>query len=206
MLVALSMRVTEAQNYVERRDSISHDWIDLLTGWDMSPLLLPNTGTSVSLFGELKPGLLILTGGDDLGAFPERDAMENSLLSAALENGTPVLGVCRGSQLINDFLGGGLVPVEGHVAADHAVGISDPWQRFYGDRTTVNSFHATGIPGAGLADELKPAAVDGDGNIEGFVWPGKPVAGVMWHPERGNAPAADRAMIADLAGQGDSAT
>lgn len=206
MLVALSMRVTEAENYVERRDSISHDWIDLLTGWDMTPLLLPNTGTSVSLFRELKPGLLILTGGEDLGVFPERDAIEQSLLSAALESGTPMLGVCRGSQLINDFLGGGLAPVEGHVAADHAVGISDPWRQFYGGQTTVNSFHATGIPETGLAGELKPAAVDGDGNVEGFVWPGKPVAGVMWHPERENAPTADRALINDLAGHGERAS
>ena len=103
MLVALSMRVTEAENYIERRDSISHDWIERLDSWNYTAVPVPNGGDPVALLKELKPGLLILTGGDDLGLFPERDASEKKLLGVAMESGTPVLGVCRGLQLINQL-------------------------------------------------------------------------------------------------------
>ena len=98
MLVALSMRVAEAENYIERRDSISHDWIERLNSWNYMPVPVPNGGNPVALLRELKPSLLILTGGDDLGLFPERDATEKKLLGAAMQSGTPVLGVCRGLQ------------------------------------------------------------------------------------------------------------
>ena len=192
------MRITEADAYVERRDSISHDWMERLSEWDMSPLLLPNTGKPVALFSELKPDLLILTGGNDLHAYPERDATEKALLAAALESDTPVLGVCRGLQLINDTMGGELTAVDGHVARGHDIRISDPWRRFYGDGTKVNSYHSFGIPESGLGAGLQATAVDTDGNVEGCILRGKPLAAVMWHPERKNAPPADRDMIMSL--------
>ena len=202
MLVALSMRVIEAENYVERRDSISHDWIARLYGWNFTPVPVPNGGDPESLLKELKPGLLILTGGEDLGVFPERDTSEQKLLGVAMQSGTPVLGVCRGLQLINQVLGGYVTHVDRHTAVDHEVRISECWASYYGDRTMVNSYHESGISAAGLASDLECAAVDTDGNIEGAFVPGKPVAGVMWHPERPGAPDADREMILDLAARG----
>ena len=199
MLVALSMRVTEAENYIERRDSISHDWIERLDSWNYTAVPVPNGGDPVALLKELKPGLLILTGGDDLGLFPERDASEKKLLGAAMESGTPVLGVCRGLQLINQVFGGSLTSIDGHTAVNHEVRISECWGSYYGARTTVNSYHGSCISAAGLASDLECAAVDADGNIEGAFVPGKPVVGIMWHPERPGAPDADREMISDLA-------
>jgi hypothetical protein len=73
MLVALSMRVTEAENYIEFRDSISHDWIARLDSWGFTAVPVPNGGDPIALLKELKPSLLILTGGEDLGVFPKRE-------------------------------------------------------------------------------------------------------------------------------------
>lgn len=202
MLVALSMRIIEAENYTERRDSISHDWIARLNSWNFTAVPVPNGGDPAALLKELKPGLVILTGGDDLGVFPERDASEQKLLGVAMQSGTPVLGVCRGLQLINQVLGGHVTSVEGHIAVDHEVRISECWMSYYGARTMVNSYHGSCISAEGLASDLECAAVDADGNIEGAFVPGKPVAGIMWHPERQGSPDADRVMISDLAARG----
>lgn len=202
MLVALSMRISEAENYIELRDSISHDWISRLDSWGFTAVPIPNGGDSITLLKELKPSLLILTGGEDLGVFPERDANENKLLGVAMESGTPVLGVCRGLQLINQAFGGHLNSIEGHIAVDHEVQISECWVSYYGARTTVNSYHGACISAAGLASDLECAVVDADGNVEGAFLPAKPVAGIMWHPERRGAPDADRKMISDLVARG----
>ena len=115
--VALTMRVTQAAAFAEPRDSISHDWLARLGEWDMTPLLVPNHLTAPeSYLDRLGADLLVLTGGNDLGVTPERNASETKLLDHALHNGIAVLGVCRGMQLINVHLGGRLAPIDGHVA------------------------------------------------------------------------------------------
>ena len=60
---------------------------------------------------ELLPLLdgVLLTGGADIGDAPERDAFELALASAALEHDVPVLGVCRGMQVMNVARGGTLI-------------------------------------------------------------------------------------------------
>lgn len=201
MLVALTMRVTVAAAYTERRDSISHDWLTRLDSWGMSPVLLPNKGSYVATFDRMNPDLLILTGGDDPGATPERDQAEQELFTKAVAAGTPVLGVCRGLQLINQWMGGRLDKVSGHVAAMHGVRIEPIWQAHYGVVARVNSFHASAIPPDGLANGLTAAAYDDAGNIEAFARTDMPVAGVMWHPEREGFPDGDRPMIESLARQ-----
>ena len=84
MRIALTMRVTEAVDYHEPRDSISHDWLDRLQKWDMTPLPVPNRlGDPCGYLDALAPDLLVLTGGDDPGTCPTRDATEQALLDHA---------------------------------------------------------------------------------------------------------------------------
>lgn len=202
MKVALSMRVTEASNYSERRDSISHDWIVCLDGWGAVPVLLPNlVGDLGAYISSVAPDLIVLTGGDDIGSTPERDRAETNLLKLAIARRIPVIGVCRGMQLINGYLGGTTVPVAGHVACSHDVSISPDWQQYYGERISVNSYHNQGIAAGTLGDSLDIAATDPDGAVEGIRHKDLPVAGIMWHPERAGAPSGDRALFDSLARQ-----
>jgi len=198
--VALSMRMTEATGYKETRDSISHDWLARLAAWGMTPLLVPNLGQRVTaLLVDLRPDVLVLTGGDDLGATSKRDATESALLAHALAAGLPVLGVCRGLQLINVHVGGRLVAVDGHAGKPHAVTIAPPWRGLYGASATVNSYHGQGVPKDGVGDGLVVAAADGNGRVEGLCHGEKPLAAVMWHPERQGGLAGDRQLLAGLA-------
>ncbi|MEE9250004.1 MAG: gamma-glutamyl-gamma-aminobutyrate hydrolase family protein [Alphaproteobacteria bacterium] len=201
--VALTMRVADATGYRESRDSISHDWLARLSDWNMTPVLVPNVLTEPGTYLDgLKADLLVLTGGDDPGAAPKRDATESRLLDHALGRNLPVLGVCRGMQLINLHFGGSLGQLEGHVARPHGVTVEPTWLGVYDAETTVNSFHDQGIPPGGLASGLAAAAFDPDGNVEALHHHSLPVAAVMWHPEREKPLAGDRRLMRKLAKYG----
>lgn len=202
MKVGLSMRVTQAVDYDEPRDSISHDWLVRLREWSMCPVLIPNILADATAYLETAGvDLLVLTGGDDLGSTKLRDDMEASLLEHALARSLPVLGVCRGLQLINEFFGGRSIPVTGHVAAPHAVDMVGSWADFYGDGTRVNSYHNLGIEAGGVGASLAVTATDSEGFVEAIEHRDQPMAAIMWHPEREAAPDGDRALIRHLTGK-----
>lgn len=203
MKIALSMRITEATGYVEPRDSISHDWLTRLAEWEMTPYPVPNLlKYPDSYIDGLSPDLLVLTGGDDLGATPDRDRAETALFEIALARGIPVLGVCRGLQFINQYFGGSTADIVGHVACSHRAFFADCWQPFYGNDDMVNSYHNLAIAPDLLGEALDVTTTDTDGYIEGFRHAHLPVAGIMWHPERSGAPAGDRALFDTLIAQG----
>lgn len=121
---------------------------------------------------------IVLSGGDDVGEPPARDRTERAALALAVREGLPVLGICRGMQLINVMAGGTLTPVEGHVATRHEVQGSPSAQR------EVNSFHRLAILPDGLAADLEATAWAPDGTIEAVKHRRLPWTGIMWHPER----------------------
>ena len=195
------MRVTEAAGYRERRDSISHDWLQTLQQWEMIPLPVPNLARGAAGYVDaLAPDLVVLTGGDDIGETPARDAAESEILDFAIARSIPVLGVCRGMQVINRRYGGTTVPVENHVACHHDVHFSRAWQPEYGAEGAVNSYHNQGIAPSTLGSGLDTTATDDDGGIEAFRHADLPIAGIMWHPERDGAPQGDRALFLQLMG------
>jgi putative glutamine amidotransferase len=128
----------------------------------------------------------------------QRDNFEKSVLSTAWAQGRPVLGVCRGLQLINVCCGGTLVQDLGpqgdlrhqNTPADkqHRVMI-DPGSILYGiagESGEVNSAHHQAI--ALLGNGLRVNCTAADGVIEGIEWAqpeGRPfMLAVQWHPER----------------------
>jgi putative glutamine amidotransferase len=203
MRVALTMRISEEARYVEPRDSISQDWLTVLGQWQATPLLVPNLlADPVQYLKDLNPGLLVMTGGDDLGVHPERDQTEEALLDYAIDSGLPVLGICRGLYAINNLHGGNTTEIEGHVRTLHELSISAPWQSVYGSSATVNSYHHQSIAEKGLGKGLVATATDGDGYIEAFCHRERPIAALMWHPEREGGPAGDEKLFHALVEHG----
>jgi gamma-glutamyl-gamma-aminobutyrate hydrolase PuuD len=167
-------------------------------------------------------GGLVLAGGPDLdpslysmpphaatgGLRPDRDRGELALLRVALAHELPVLGICRGVELLNVALGGDLVQhlpdqlgADSHRGgagkfAEHSVRVEPvaPVAEGWRAKTTVCSYHHQGL--GRIADDLEPFAWAPDGIVEAVQHRGFPfVVGVLWHPEAGG----DRRLFEALA-------
>lgn len=127
----------------------------------------------------------------------DRDAYEIALVRAALERGIPVLGVCRGLQVLNVALGGTLVPdlpsgtvshLSAHTAPtdgadDHVVSFQEGSlaRDLFGETAQTNSWHHQAVDTCGTG--LVVTGRTSDGVVEALELPGSPVLGVQWHPE-----------------------
>lgn len=122
-----------------------------------------------------------------------RDQLDFPLLKAYIEAGKPVLGICRGCQLINIYFGGTLhqhlkntvLHRSGKdIARQHEVYSSDDEmiRSLYGHRFIVNSIHHQAIKT--LGKDLTATMYSDDGIIEGFKHNSLPIFAVQWHPER----------------------
>lgn len=187
----------------------------------LAPVLLTPAHSPASLQALLAQCRgLVLTGGEDVDprrygedpiaelgpVAPERDELETTVLTMALERDIPVLGICRGCQVLNIFYGGTLFqdlaaqrPASGPHEQEtwsgrsHGVRVA-PGSRLdgivHGQELRINSFHHQAIKDLGRGLEI--VAVADDGVIEAVEardrsW----VIGVQWHPERHEATAPD---------------
>ncbi len=157
-----------------------------------------------TLFVERLDGILISGGGDiaaeRYGAEPaatteppqgERDDFELGLLAAAHEAALPVLGICRGLQIINVHAGGTLNQhVPEHARYDvntnervHEItlAVGSTLSELYGSSHQVNSLHHQAVDTVGTG--LAVTATDQDGTVEGLEHGSMPILAVQWHPE-----------------------
>ena len=197
--VGITMRVVNADNYIEPRDAISHDWIDFFYDNNLEFVLIPNCGQDVINFIEVNEvNTIILSNGNDLydnnskeiqkNISEKRDLTEKFIFKWVQKNNVNCLGVCRGLQLINLIYGGRLNYNlnEKHVGKNHLVNICDPISQNYFNESSfiVNSYHNQGIHKNNLAERLTPFAISDDEIIEGFYDKSKNFLAIQWHPER----------------------
>ncbi len=197
-IVAVTQRVDLLPQRQERRDALDQRLCAWLASAGCVPVPVPNSlGTDSvhdDLAGWLKavaPGAVVLSGGNDPGAMPERDRTERQLLDWASASRLPALGICRGMQMMALWAGGALKRVAGHVRTRH---------RLAGEiNGTVNSFHDLAIDGC--PNGFMPTARAEDGEIEAMRHATLPWEAWMWHPER-EAPfdARDTARLKKLLG------
>ncbi|MCW6653798.1 gamma-glutamyl-gamma-aminobutyrate hydrolase family protein [Aerococcaceae bacterium NML210727] len=177
------------------------------------PIILPIGDPSLAeSYVALIDGLL-LTGGQDVSpqlyneeprnvigeTAPDRDAIEVALIQAALKQNKPILGICRGMQLLNVTLGGSLyqdLTTEANITIQHVqkaqpefvthsikVKSDSHIATLVADGKCINSVHHQGIKQ--LAPSLTATAWSQDEVIEAVEWidDTHSIIGVQWHPE-----------------------
>lgn len=188
-----------------------------------TPILLPPVPTWEPAHLSNLDGLVI-AGGADIDpsrygavrssatgpARADRDGSESELVALALRLGLPLLGVCRGMQVLNIVLGGTL-----HQHLPDVVGTTDHLSRpgnfdqvgvriadgsrlakILGERVDVRCHHHQAVDR--LGEGLVPVAAADDGTVEAVELPGESFClGVQWHPEMD----VDRRLFAALVGE-----
>lgn len=180
------------------------------TGNYEGALTLAGAGAMISLRPEecLRcDGLLLPGGGDITPAFfgqnnqgsrqidTELDIIQLLVLTHFVQQKKPILGICKGLQIINIHLGGTIIqhlPTadkhqwkgadQTHYVYHMGLSRTDFFYQLYGTSALVNSAHHQAIDKPG--DGLIPICQSGDGTIEAIVHTGLPIMAVQWHPER----------------------
>lgn len=178
-MIGITQRLEENSSYYEIREALSCEWGEFLKDIDFLAL---SYGVDFSRYLP-KLQAVIFSGGNDLCSIRDtpinrkRDAYEKQIILSALKHKIPLLGVCRGAQMIAHFFDSIISPLPLHVTKSHLITLLNDSSQHY-----VNSYHNFAI--THLGEELIPLALGKDNSIEAFKHSSLPIFGIMWHIER----------------------
>ncbi len=237
MSASRSLAVVEVTRF-RAHDPGYHDYVQVLIGrtialaeergWTVDRVAAADLGVASLLAQTDAADAVVIMGGEDIspafyggdsgyvgeGAhFPSADEGQIALVHRALERGTPLLGICRGHQIINVALGGTIIQHlgDGTVHKNHGAPIeqimsSHPVELAAGsavssllgaEQVQVQSAHHQAV--ATLGDGLIAVGHASDGEIEAIEHESAPIVGVQWHPEDPGAPVGQLAgLLASL--------
>ena len=169
-------------------DFVDHYWIKYFNKKNGSFRCISNSIKNLNQLvkDKKKIDLIILPGGNNLFGKDElnriRLKIEVKLIKFAILNKIPILGVCRGMQVLNCYFGGKIKKIKGHMSSKHLINLNTTI--FKKTKMKVNSFHNFCITKKNVSKSFKILGVDEKDNIEMFVHKKHKIIGVMWHPER----------------------
>jgi gamma-glutamyl-gamma-aminobutyrate hydrolase PuuD len=214
-VVVVTRRTVRKNKYI---DYVGEYHLTLLIRLGILPVMVPVVEGAPSCLPQYMAGMkgLLLVEGEDVEpahykarqenlkyvekTHPLKDEIELALLRHALEKKLPIMGICRGSQLLNIVCGGTLygdvqrekksrlkhINFAHYDAYRHPISIvpGSPLSKWYGrNELRVNSYHHQGV--RKLAPRFKPMAHAKDGLVEAYYDPKAAfVVGLQFHPER----------------------
>ena len=181
-IIGLTQKVFAHTEYKERLDALDQRWCKLLLSCNLLPIILPNNIKYIKkILKKIIIDGVILTGGNTLAKYKgdakERDTAEYFLLEYTIKKNLPLLGVCRGMQIIQDYFGVALTHVTNHACVKHKI-------NFLQKNLIINSYHCYGAHNTNK--NLKVLARSDDKVIEAVKHFQYNITGIMWHPERIN--------------------
>lgn len=189
--VAIAGRKEDTENYeaaLQRQDVAFQTTLDPETACKATHLLLPGGGDiTPAFFGQKDHGSHHID--------TALDILQLQILACFVTQKKPVLGICKGLQLINVHFGGSIRQHidtadrhkwagrdQRHPVYHSSLGRRDFFYQLYGHSALVNSAHHQAVDRVGTG--LLPVCRAGDNVIEGLVHATLPLMAVQWHPER----------------------
>lgn len=200
-----SPRIGVSANYQDGQSCVAETYIQSIIQAGGAPVIIPVT-QDLQALSSIISGLdgLLMTGGADLNPLflneepllalqegnTQRDFFDLKLLRFAMNRQLPIMGICRGHQILNAAFGGTLMQ-DIYSQSDHTLikhsqkmdkkEVSHSVRLNDGKKIFVNSFHHQAVKS--VAPEFKATAVAPDGINEGIHHSEKNIFGVQWHPE-----------------------
>ena len=179
--VAVSQSVDLVSDRKEYRDALDHNIARFLLTCGFISVPVPNIFQDTVLedflnpfMKKLKPHALVLSGGNSLGESREKDETELAMISYAEQKGLPLLGICRGMQMMAYRAGINPVRRTGHAGIRHQIN---------GEISGyVNSYHDFCI--LECPKDYEVTSECDQKTIESIKHRKLPWEGWMWHPER----------------------
>ena len=186
--IGITQRIHFIKEYNEYRDELDQRWSSLFANIGILQIILPNNSElfknkaidSLNLNGVILSGGEFQENNDNNIGLKNRNEFENNLINYCIVNKIPVIGVCRGMQILNNFFGGKLEKIDNHAGKYHEINnlsnlpISNK----------VNSYHEFKLNRNELPENFEIIATDLDGEIESILDKKNNLLGIMWHPER----------------------
>lgn len=179
----------------------NHSYLDGIQTYDWTPIIIPKSHNAKKI--ALLCDALLIPGGYDISSCYFNDNMDThatlyqqpidhldfALMDAFVRIGKPILGICRGIQIINVYFQGTLCQhfnPETHVEKKHQHTIyplpNTPFDHLLIAGQQVNSYHHQCIEQ--LGNGLNIGAISKDMRIEAIYHEHLPILGVQWHPEK----------------------
>ena len=125
--------------------------IDFFLKLNLLPIIISPNDDIKKIIISIKPNLVVLSGGNNLSSFEIknkklsilRDRFEKKLINISTKLNIPILGICRGMQLLNNYYKGVLTEVNNHVNKRHRILFDKKYKQYFA--SNVNSFHNFGI-------------------------------------------------------------
>ena len=176
---------------------VNDTYFNAVASMGFIPLMLPLDIEDIDTLLDLCDGFVV-TGGEDItpSFFNQEnkgskecdirlDLLDKKVVEYAYKSKKPMLGLCRGHQSINVFLGGDLIQDIGssHQSVRHEVITFDNRYFNFPKEMNVNSYHHQ------VVDKLAPGLIEiakskEDGYNEAFIHESLPIISFQWHPEK----------------------
>ncbi len=191
--ILVTQRLLTNKDYPEDREALDIRWGAFFRSLNFLPISLPTNFDFENYFQEISLSGILLTGGNDLNSFTshylneKRDCLEKRLLEYARLHKIPVLGVCRGMQIMAEFFGATLESRSGHVKKKLEMkSLPESFlSPIVGETFYNNSYHNCSV--TSIPSDFLLAAKSSDGVVKAMEHKELPFFAIMWHPER-NAP------------------
>jgi|688.fasta_scaffold169066_3 gamma-glutamyl-gamma-aminobutyrate hydrolase PuuD len=181
--ILITQNIEFNRDRIEYRDSLDQrlNKFFLAAGYFLMPIpnldlkqSSKNSEVLIDLFSTSHIDGIVLSGGNDIGLYESRDKLEEFLIGLALDRKIPLLGICRGMQMLATYGGSRLIQVPNHASVRHKI-IGESIR-------IVNSFHNYGLQDC--PKNFRITYKSEDGNIEAIDHKDLSISGIMWHPER----------------------